>query len=84
MTAPGRSYPLTKGLTGLNRTSASSSKADVQNVRARGRPDVCLWPKADIETESKSPFLNVCFGEKSGRSEPEPSGVISTTGVALD
>ncbi len=28
----------------------------------------CLWPKADIETESKAPFLNVRFGEKSGRS----------------
>ncbi len=33
MAACGRSYPLTKGLTGLNRTSASSSKADVQSVR---------------------------------------------------
>ncbi len=49
MAGIGRSYPLTKGLTGLNRISASSSKADVQNVRARGRPDVCFWPKADID-----------------------------------
>ncbi len=32
MTAVGRSYPLTKGSTGLNRTSVSSSKAAVQNV----------------------------------------------------
>ncbi len=31
--------------------------------------DVCLWPKADIETESKSLFLNVRFGGKSGHSE---------------
>ncbi len=29
--------------------------------------DVRLWPKADIETESKSVFVNVCFREKSGR-----------------
>ncbi len=29
-----------------------------------------LWPKADIETESKTVFVNVCFGEKSGRSDP--------------
>ena len=28
----------------------------------------CLWPKADIRTESKSVFVNVCFGEKIGRS----------------
>ncbi len=27
--------------------------------------NVCLWPKADIETESKALILNVCFrGEK--------------------
>ena len=30
--------------------------------------NVCFWPKADIETESKLPLANVCFGEKSGRS----------------
>ncbi len=30
--------------------------------------DVCLWPKADIGTQSKSVFLNVRFGESSGRS----------------
>jgi len=30
--------------------------------------NVCLWPKADIETRSKYVFLNVCFGEKSGHS----------------
>ncbi len=30
--------------------------------------NVRLWPKADIRTESKSVVLNVCFGEKSGRS----------------
>ena len=34
--------------------------------------NVCLWPKADIETESKSPLANVCFGEKSGHSAREP------------
>ncbi len=28
----------------------------------------CLWPKADIETESKWVFLNVRFGEKSRHS----------------
>ena len=28
----------------------------------------CLWPKADIRTESKWVFLNGCFGEKSGHS----------------
>ncbi len=32
----------------------------------------CLWPKADIETESKSPLANVCFGEKSRRSALRP------------
>ena len=31
--------------------------------------DGCLWPKADIETESKSLLLNVCFGEKSRHSD---------------
>ena len=40
-----------------------------------------MWPKADIETESKSEFTNVCFGEKSGRSESEPSGVVDIIGV---
>jgi len=30
---------------------------------------VRFWPKADIETESKSVFLNVRFGGESGRSE---------------
>jgi len=39
--------------------------------------NVCLWPKADIETESKSAFLNVCFGEKSGHSALNPCGAIS-------
>ncbi len=34
--------------------------------------NVCLWPKADIETESKRVFLNVRFGEKSGHSTREP------------
>ncbi len=32
--------------------------------------DGCLWPKADIRTESKSAFLNDRFGEKSGHSAP--------------
>ena len=41
----------------------------------------CLWPKADIRTESKWWFLDVRFGEKSGRSEPKPSGVVDTIGV---
>ncbi len=48
MTQTGRSYSLTKGLTGLNQTSASSSKADVQNVRIGVELNVCLWPKADV------------------------------------
>ncbi len=30
--------------------------------------NVCFWPKADIETESRWVFLNVRFGEKSGHS----------------
>ncbi len=29
----------------------------------------CLWPKADIRTESRSLLANDCFGEKSGRSD---------------
>ncbi len=45
-------------------------KADVQNVRAGGRPNVRFWPKADIRTESKWVSVNVCFGEKSGHSGP--------------
>ncbi len=40
------------------------SKADVQNVRIGIEPNVCLWPKADIRTESKSVFVNDHFGEK--------------------
>ncbi len=68
-TAIGRSYPLTKGLMGLDRTSASSSKADVQNVGIGVELNVRLWPKADIRTESKWVSVNVCFGEKSGRSD---------------
>ena len=48
MATNGRSYPLTKGLTGLNRTSASFSKADVQNVGIGVELNVCLWPKAAV------------------------------------
>jgi len=36
--------------------------------RESGYANVCFWPKADIRTESRSLFLDVCFGEKSGRS----------------
>jgi len=43
-------------------------KAAVQNVRLGIGLNVRLWPKADIETESKWVFLNVRFGEKSGHS----------------
>jgi len=43
-------------------------KADVQNVRVGAELNVRLWPKADIRTKSKSPFLNGCFGEKSRHS----------------
>ncbi len=32
------------------------------------RGDVRFWSKADIRTGSKSLTVNVCFGEKSGRS----------------
>jgi len=44
-------------------------KADVQNVRIGTDLNVRLWPKADIETESKWVLLNVRFGEKSGHSD---------------
>jgi len=37
--------------------------------------NVSFWPKADIETESKSPLANVCFGEKSGHSGTESKGL---------
>jgi len=47
-TASGRSYPLTKGLMGLNRTSAAFSKAAVQNARVGVELNVRLWPKADV------------------------------------
>ncbi len=50
-------------------------KADVQNIRIRVEPNVCLWPKADIRTESKSGFLNVRFGEKSGHSAVRPGPI---------
>ncbi len=33
--------------------------------------NVSFWPKADIRTESKSPFLNVRFGEKKRTFSPE-------------
>ncbi len=48
-------------------------KADIQNVRIGIALDGCLWPKADIETESKSRILNVRFGEKSIRISPNGS-----------
>ncbi len=44
-------------------------KADIQNLRIGAGLYGCLWPKADIRTESKWVFLNGCFGEKSGRSK---------------
>jgi len=44
----GRSYPLTKGLRGLNRTFASFSKADVQNVGIGVELNVRFWPKAAV------------------------------------
>ncbi len=53
-------------------------KADVQNVRIGIDLNVCLWPKADIRTESKSQFLDVRFGEKSGRSNPSDVSLGST------
>ncbi len=56
-------------------------KAAVRERRLRGSLYVCFWPKADIRTESKWWFLDVRFGENSGRSEPEPSGVVDTIGV---
>ncbi len=37
-----------------------------------------LWPKADIRTESKRGFLNVRFGEESGRSNPSDLSLGST------
>ena len=51
--AIGRSYPLRKGLTGLNRISASFSKADVQKVRLETELDVRLWPKAAVDNEAE-------------------------------
>ena len=43
-------------------------KADVQNIHVGTELYVRLWPKADIETESKWVFLNVRFGGKSRHS----------------
>ena len=46
-------------------------------VNMHGFPEyanVCFWPKADIETESKWVFLNVCFGEKSRHSGVRVTG----------
>ncbi len=56
-------------------------KAAVQSVRLGSDLDVRSWPKADIRTESRSLILNGRFGEKSGRSAPEPSGVVNIIGV---
>ena len=42
-------------------TSALPPKAAVQNVGVGIELNVCLWPKVDIRTESKSPFLNVRY-----------------------
>ena len=36
--------------------------------------NVCLWPKADILTESRSGFHNGCFGEKSRHSDVSVTG----------
>ncbi len=48
MTAIGRTCPLRRFLTWRNRTSASSPKADIQNIRPGADLNVCFWPKADI------------------------------------
>ncbi len=48
---------------------AESSRPLTVNMQAYARnANDCLWPKADIRTESKWVFLNVRFGEKSGHS----------------
>ncbi len=50
---------------------AESSRWLTVNMHAYARyANDRLWPEADIETKSKWVFLNVRFGEKSGRSEP--------------
>ncbi len=49
--------------------------------------NVCLWPKADIRTESNPPILNDRFGGKSGRSDDCIRlliRVFSTVGVCSD
>ena len=42
--------------------------ARIPALRFQKYANVSFWPKADIETESKRVFLNVCFGGKSRRS----------------
>ncbi len=64
--------------------SALEKKADIQNVGVWVELYGCLWPKADIRTESKSVFLNGCFGGKSRHSDLNPGGVISIIGVGSD
>ena len=40
--------------------------------------NVSFWPKADIETESKSVIWDVCFGEKSGHESSRASLILET------
>ncbi len=45
--------------------------------------NVSLWPKADIETESNSGFLNVRFGEESRHSAPNDTAPSSERPIPL-
>jgi len=41
----------------------SFPKADVQNARARGRPDVCFWPLADCQIGGLCDVSMTAIGE---------------------
>ncbi len=67
---------------------AESRHSLTVNMHAYARyANDCLWPKADVRTESESPLANVCFGEKSGHSGDSIRlliRVFSTVGVCSD
>ncbi len=40
------------------------SEKQTSRMYVLDRANVCLWPKADLETESKSRLFSVCYWKK--------------------
>ena len=64
MSAYGRKQTSRPSLDGCSLTSALEKKADIRalELRARVNGRNPKWPKATVDTESKSVFLNGSFG----------------------